>query len=118
MESNNNVRRNPFGNSSIENKPEPVRQNVPTNNNNNYNEPPKKTTGASLPPPKNNAANKEYDANQSNNQNQMNNRAFTNNQNVQNQNNQNNDNQKILEEWENIKWLNASKGYMRPTTER
>ena len=118
MESNNNVRRNPFGNPSNDPKPEPVTNNVPTYNNNNYNEPPKKGAGATLPPPKNNAVNKEYDQGnaQLNNQNQMNNqRAFTNNQNVQNQNN---DSEKILEEFESIKWLNASKGYIRPTTER
>ena len=111
----NNVRKNPFGNASNENKPEPVRNVPPTHN--KYNEPPKQTTGTSLPPPKSNAVNKEFDGNQYNNQSQPNNQRAFNNQVVQNQNS-NSDSEKILEEYENIKWLNASKGYVRPTTER
>jgi len=115
MDSGNNVRKNPFANATKETKPEPVRNNVPFQS--NYNEPPKKTTGSNLPPPKSNTVNKEYDGNQ----NQFNQPQVTNNQrafNNQNVQNQNNDSEKILEEYENIKWLNSSKGYIRPTTER
>ena len=107
-----NVRKDPFGNTKKENNPEPVRNVAPSFN--NYNEPPKKSSGANLPPTKSNV-NKEYEGNQFNNQNQMNNQRAFNNQNAQNQNN---DSEKILEEYENIKWLNSSKGYIRPTTER
>jgi hypothetical protein len=113
MESSNNVRKNPFGNVIKENNPEPVRNVAPFQN--NINEPPKKT-GANLPPPKSNTVNREFDGNEYNNQPQIsNNQRPINNQNIQTQNN---DSQKILEEYESIKWLNSSKGFIRPTTER
>lgn len=78
---------------------------------NSTNPPPKKS--GNLPPTKSNI-NKEFEGNQFTQNAPSNQRAF-NNQNIQNQNN---DTEKILEEYENIKWLNASKGYVRPTTER
>ena len=117
MDSSNNVRKNPFGNVIKENNnnQEQVKNLQPSAFQNNINEPPKKT-GSNLPPPKSNAVHKEFDGNENINQPQIsNNQRPFNNQNIQTHNN---DSQKILEEYESIKWMNASKGYIRPTTER
>lgn len=112
---NTNIRKNPFGNKTRENNNNnPEQRQVNSQPIYNYNEPPKKSTGPNLPPPKS-SVNRENEGEKLNNQiPQTNQRAF-NNQNIQNQNN---DCQRILEEYENIKWLNSSKQFVRPTTER
>jgi hypothetical protein len=110
-----NVRKNPFGSQSSSNVQEPLR-NIPPSNS-HFTEPPvRQVSGGNNPPPKGVSHKAESDQSNINNTSSMNSisRSF-NQMNIQNQNTEI---ENILKEFENIRCFNASKGFIRSTTER
>lgn len=105
-----NVRKNPFGSQNTSTIQEPFRNVPPTTS---HVEKPLRgnTSTSAMPPPKNTVSNKESEQ-------YIPSRPAVNANASAISTNQNSEIEKILQEYENLKIYNSSKGFIRPTTER